>query len=64
MGLDSGVTEAGRIANEAFAGPVGAALDPASPPPRPSAWSSSPGVETLCLSACGRGSTGRHLSSC
>ncbi len=33
--LDSGVTEAGRIANEAFAGSVGAVLDPASPPPRP-----------------------------
>ena len=35
VGLDSGVTEAGRIANEAFAGSVGAGLDPASPPPRP-----------------------------
>lgn len=35
MGLDSGVTDAGRIANAASAGSVGAALDPASPPPRP-----------------------------
>ena len=35
VGLASGVTEAGRIVNEASAGSVGAALDPASPPPRP-----------------------------
>ncbi len=35
MEFGSGVMEAGCIANAAFAGSVGAALDPASPPPRP-----------------------------
>jgi hypothetical protein len=35
--FDSGITEAGRNANEAFGGSavVVGALDPASPPPRP-----------------------------
>lgn len=33
MGFDSGVTDAGRMANEGFVGSVG--VDPASPPPRP-----------------------------